>query len=299
LNYNKGILRLLGYYLAEGSLGYDSAKKDGKKYLVSTILTLNKNEEYIIEDVKAIVNSNFEAGIGEYTHPHRTNTVNLAIYNRSFAYIAEKLCGKYCDKKKLCPDLMCLEPKLQLEIAKGFFRGDGNFRDNHGETRYRGVTTSLNLAYQLLWILNRNGIKTSLSVKRDKGKKEAYIVALTNTEGINRLHDETIQPKNRIKNTRFIELENYFLIPIKTITSEHFGGNVFDLEVEEDHSYLANNLAVHNCMPESTVETLVDHVAEKYNVPLYRFPIDENNFEAGVNTRLETFISMLRRRRKG
>ena len=52
-----------------------------------------------------------------------------------------------------------------------------------------------------------------------------------------------------------------------------------------------------SCMPESTVETLVDHVAEKYRMPLYRFPIDENNFEAGVNTRLETFVSMLRRRK--
>lgn len=52
-----------------------------------------------------------------------------------------------------------------------------------------------------------------------------------------------------------------------------------------------------SCMPESTVEPLVDHVAEKYGIPLYRFPIDENNFEAGIKTRLETFISMLRRRK--
>ena len=51
-----------------------------------------------------------------------------------------------------------------------------------------------------------------------------------------------------------------------------------------------------SCMPESTVESIIDHVAEKYAIPLYRFSIDENNFEAGVNTRLETFISMLRRR---
>jgi len=51
-----------------------------------------------------------------------------------------------------------------------------------------------------------------------------------------------------------------------------------------------------SCMPESTVEPLVDHVAEKYGIPLYRFPIDESNFEAGINTRLETFVSMLRRR---
>lgn len=53
-----------------------------------------------------------------------------------------------------------------------------------------------------------------------------------------------------------------------------------------------------SCMPESTVEPLVDYVAEKYSIPLYRFPIDENNFEAGFQTRLETFVSMLRRRKK-
>ncbi|GAI56573.1 unnamed protein product, partial [marine sediment metagenome] len=52
-----------------------------------------------------------------------------------------------------------------------------------------------------------------------------------------------------------------------------------------------------SCMPESTVETLVDHVAQKYGIPLYRFPIDEAMFEVGFNTRLETFISMLKRRK--
>ncbi|GAJ12943.1 unnamed protein product [marine sediment metagenome] len=51
-------------------------------------------------------------------------------------------------------------------------------------------------------------------------------------------------------------------------------------------------------MPESTVEVLVDQVAQKYNIAIYRFPIDENNFEAGFNTRLETFVSMLNRKKK-
>jgi len=51
-----------------------------------------------------------------------------------------------------------------------------------------------------------------------------------------------------------------------------------------------------SCMPESTVEVLVDQMAAKYGVPIYRFPIDENNFETGFNTRLETFVSMLRRK---
>jgi len=53
-----------------------------------------------------------------------------------------------------------------------------------------------------------------------------------------------------------------------------------------------------SCMPESTVEVLVDQVAQKYNIPIYRFPIDENNFEQGFQTRLETFVSMLMRKKK-
>lgn len=52
-----------------------------------------------------------------------------------------------------------------------------------------------------------------------------------------------------------------------------------------------------SCMPESTVEVLLDQVARKYNVPLYRFPIDESSFEVGFSTRLETFVSMLKRRK--
>lgn len=53
-----------------------------------------------------------------------------------------------------------------------------------------------------------------------------------------------------------------------------------------------------SCMPESTVEPIVDHVADKYGISLYRFAFDESAFEVGFDTRLSTFISMLRRREK-
>jgi len=51
-----------------------------------------------------------------------------------------------------------------------------------------------------------------------------------------------------------------------------------------------------SCMPESTVEPVIDHVARQYGIPLYRFPIDESISERALNTRLETFVSMLRGR---
>ena len=53
-----------------------------------------------------------------------------------------------------------------------------------------------------------------------------------------------------------------------------------------------------SCMPETTIEMLMNRVGNQYNIPIYRFPIDENRFEAGFDTRIETFISILRRRNK-
>ena len=53
-----------------------------------------------------------------------------------------------------------------------------------------------------------------------------------------------------------------------------------------------------SCMPETTIEMLMNRVGQKYKIPIYRFPIDENRFEAGFDTRIETFISVLRRKKK-
>ena len=97
---------------------------------------------------------------------------------------------------------------------------------------------------------------------------------------------------------RFLEIDDYFLTPIKKIKIIKFSGKVYNFEVEEDNSYIANNLAVHNCMPETTVESIIDNICQKNKIPLLRLPIDETNSEANVNTRLETFIELVKRRKK-
>jgi predicted nucleotide-binding protein (sugar kinase/HSP70/actin superfamily) len=53
-----------------------------------------------------------------------------------------------------------------------------------------------------------------------------------------------------------------------------------------------------SCMPETTVEMVLNMVSEDYHIPLYQFPIDENRFESGFDTRIETFIKLLRRNKK-
>ena len=51
-----------------------------------------------------------------------------------------------------------------------------------------------------------------------------------------------------------------------------------------------------SCMPETTVEPIIDRICNENNLPLLRLPIDETNSEANVNTRVEAFIELIKRR---
>ena len=52
-----------------------------------------------------------------------------------------------------------------------------------------------------------------------------------------------------------------------------------------------------SCMPEVTIEPCVNSICRKSKIPLLRIPIDENTAEANLETRLETFIELIKMRR--
>lgn len=52
------------------------------------------------------------------------------------------------------------------------------------------------------------------------------------------------------------------------------------------------------CMPESTVAVILDDISQDYNIPVMRLIFDTHTGEAGVNTRLEAFIDILKRKRR-
>ena len=52
-----------------------------------------------------------------------------------------------------------------------------------------------------------------------------------------------------------------------------------------------------NCMPENTVAPLVDDMGKKYNIPVMRLSFDEHTGEAGLGTRLEAFVDILKWRK--
>ena len=53
-----------------------------------------------------------------------------------------------------------------------------------------------------------------------------------------------------------------------------------------------------SCMPETTIEPYVDEICSKEKIPLLRIAIDENSAEANLETRLETFVELIKIRGK-
>ena len=52
-----------------------------------------------------------------------------------------------------------------------------------------------------------------------------------------------------------------------------------------------------SCMPESTIEPYVDGICKDSKIPLLRIPIDETNSPANLETRLETFVELIKLRK--
>ena len=287
--YSPELLRMLGYWLAEGSI-----HREEKRYVRGVYFSFARHEKDYINDIIDIIKNNFRARIGQDKRPDRPNSAELYIGNRNLGEIILALCGERCDTKILHNNLMTLEAPLQKEILKGFFRGDGCFTDKYGETTYRGVTTSKNLATQLFWLLVRNRIKPSFVEQHIKNRKLSYMLKIANAEGIKRLEDERLTVTNRKNYVRFRELKDYFLAPIREIETIDFEGKVYNLEVKDHHSYVANFLACHNCMPEVTVRPILEKIHLQSRIPFLSLSLDEQVAEAGIDTRIEAFVDVVK-----
>ena len=70
------------------------------------------------------------------------------------------------------------------------------------------------------------------------------------------------------------------------------------LELVDNHIGGVIHLLPMSCMPETSIEPFVTAICRQHNTPLLRIPIDENTAEANLDTRLETFIELIKMRER-
>ncbi|MFQ6137060.1 MAG: LAGLIDADG family homing endonuclease [Candidatus Hydrothermarchaeales archaeon] len=133
------LMRLLGYYIADGSMTISSSKS----FMVS--LSFNQRESAYIEDVRRAFHRvfNVKAHVNKDKNARKVGISDKIVY-----LILEKILKlSKGAKNKVVPEIVFnVSPELQREFLIGYFRGD------------RGVTTSRDLMSDVLYLLLQNDI---------------------------------------------------------------------------------------------------------------------------------------------
>ena len=236
------LARLVGFYLAEGS---------ADRYRVT--FDINKKEQHILEEIRAAAWKAFQEDVS-VKPDKRSEGLKLAIDSVRVASFFQQF-GTSCDRKALPNWFLTLPTTLQAPLVAAAFNGDGHYSNHRYEYMHSNYftlrTTSKRLATQILHVLPRLGIVASMSHQDQKDRKRCYSVTvhtpyvekmgiLCGVESLN----------NGSHSHSYIKMAADMVIsPITRVHVEHVQDfEVMNLEVEEDHSYIAANQIVHNCV---------------------------------------------------
>src|SRR2546425_4523813 len=234
-NMDADLLRLAGYYTAEGSV-------HGR----SLIFSFSQSETHLIQNTKALMERIFQLR-GKIAEVRR-NGVDIVFNSSYLAKAFGSMFGNRAWKKHIPHELMLLPPSKQVELIKGLWRGDGDFRD--AKARYS--TTSVVLAEQVKLLLLRQGIVPITYVEpAHENHRTAYRLYVSYWRDYNKLAEIVGVPArkdmNRDKRSSVIRNGRSYL-PVAQIETFPFDGNVYDLTVNDPaHTFVTSVTASGNC----------------------------------------------------
>lgn len=238
------ICRLIGYYLAEGY----TIRDEGIGF------SFGKNEDIYINEVATSIKEIF--GKNNFKVDKRRGN-DIIFYSKILNKFFSMFYNSHTKKaytKSLPYFMLELPLNKQSEILKGWFRGD------------KGYTVSRTLMNQMKIICIRLGIIPNVIFdtvdkyeKRGKhliGNRKIFarhtLYSFSHLsffeDKFNLLNDDVFSKFKTKMTRRHGWMDNdYIYIPIRKIELEDFDGVVFNLEVENDNSYISEFACVHNC----------------------------------------------------
>jgi glycosyltransferase involved in cell wall biosynthesis len=235
---NPTLGRLLGLYCAEGS-SYNTMS-----------LALHKDETHLHDFAIAAVESEF--GLSSNVQLDKRNKgASVVASSVMLARVLDKWCGKGAHNKKVPSFIFSASDDVVTGFINGLWDGDGNKRARKKDNSMKYGTVSASLAYGLRLLLSRFGVTASINVESRPGRA-AYIVLISGQQLYENEWLRRFKYNQRPRAMKKTRTRNYYttdegsFVKITSIDRSMYSGPVFDLEVEEDHTYTVNGKAVHN-----------------------------------------------------
>lgn len=232
------VARLIGLYLAEGHAASHQGQLGWSFHL---------NERRYQEEVRQTIAEVFglNSSLYEYVAGHSAQVI---VASKPLVMLFAHLFGSHAHTKHLPPSwLETLGDAEARALLRGLYDGDGH--DYHGDKPGEVLTTvSKTLAYQVHDLVRRLGMLASINVD-----KEVYKV---------RIQGREITAEWTPTGTWH---------SVKSIPETFYAGPVYNLEVANDESYVAEGIAVHNCKFHNHEKCFYGHIyAERKQLEVMR-----------------------------
>lgn len=271
-----GKARLLGYFLAEGSfLKYKGMRKE-----TQFNFSMDEKDTYV-KEVVSLLEEEFPDCKPWVQDREDRNTCCVHVYGSDIADWFYYHGGEYSNRKRLSLEAMSWPIEQQKHLLGTWLSGDGTLW-SHAHNQVSGTTTSYDLACQIQALSIRCGLYVRLAcqvkgetktvqqvmnggfVVRDEstGKLPNFELVYEQTVATDLSSYTDKAPRTSYHKERHLRvLEDMVIVPITAIEESSHTGWVYDMEVEEDHSYLVEGVAVHNCHIDFSQCTKCGHVA--------------------------------------
>ena len=222
---------LLGRYVADGYICNSKRLNRNNSYNHKVTFCIGKDK--LTEFKKATFNSRYHIGVTEDRTAYKCRIIDINFMNLCLQ------CGKGAENKNIPHWILNLPIEMLRTFLDGYMSGDGCYTNSN----YKATTISKKLAMGLcLCIAKVYGV--GARIYKTKRKKKTVI------EGriVNQKDSyEVVFTKEKRKQTNYVAIDNIIWLPVRAIKKLDYPAQVYNLEVENDNSYTANNAIVHNC----------------------------------------------------
>ena len=181
----------------------------------------------------------------------RETTLGVVISKASVGLLLKSLAGGKALEKRVPEPIFNAPKSVAQSFLNAIVDGDGH-RFPNGKISV--TTVSRSLAYGIAWLALKLGCLPSIYDAEMPPK------GIVQDREVNRApHQYTVvwYKDNSIRQ-KMVETDQYYLVPLRNIETEEFDGFVFNMEVEEEHNYLANFFLVSNCQNWLTSQAMRD-----------------------------------------
>jgi pyruvate formate lyase activating enzyme len=238
---------LLGYYCAEGGVVW-SARRANRPVLH---FSFSPRERELVERVRFLLKKclHLEGHVVE-----QETTLRVTVGKSSAALLFKALAGGRSSEKRVPAVIATASTDVVAAFLDAYVAGDGHRYENG---KVGSTSVSRALAHGIAWLALRTGRVPSVCAsemgpigivqgRRVKRAPFQYTVVWYSQPGIRR---------------RMVETPEHYLVPLKSVRTFPYDGEVYNMEVDEEHSYLAGLFVVSNCQNWVTSQALRDPVA--------------------------------------